>query len=110
MIGDTILTAVALVLATAALLLAVLWKPLTKRVIPYLRIWWNRDQIAEAEARKESVARKAAEEEVKKWGVEGELENPERNTESPERNLPYPTRVLEESEEEKTVEIRENRQ
>jgi hypothetical protein len=98
MIQETFLLVFLVVFATLATLLWILWKPLTKRVLPYFLTWWNRDKIAEAEALKERESREAAEKEVAAWGVGG-LEKEQENLE--QSNQTYPIRVQTDSDESK---------
>jgi hypothetical protein len=97
MVQETIVLVLLAALATLGALVWILWKPLTKRVLPYFLTWWNRDKIAEAEARKEQVARKDAEKEVAQWGVAG-IETEE--SQGKQRNQAYPVRVQTDSGEE----------
>lgn len=59
-----VLLFVLLILAAFAGLGGALWKPIGRRAWRYLRLWWQQDKVAEAEARRCAVARKAARQEL----------------------------------------------
>lgn len=59
-----ILLVFALVLAGIAGLGVALWKPVLRRAWKYFALWWERDKIAEAEARRLSECRAKAEAEI----------------------------------------------
>jgi hypothetical protein len=61
---DSLLMLLAGVLVLLITLTAILWKPLTQRVIPYFVTWWRRDAILEEQTRREQAQRRAAEKEV----------------------------------------------